>query len=88
MLYVATVNEPPPCVEARAATGGALLLLAMATRLVPSRLAAVRRFLQFGCEAAKAVHVALIQNGYKNYRHTSAPGPRGATGPPQISQPN
>ena len=30
MLYVATVNETPPGVEARAATGGALLL-AMAT---------------------------------------------------------
>ena len=29
MLYVATVNEKPPGVEARAATGGALLLAAL-----------------------------------------------------------
>ena len=39
MLYVATVNEPPPCVEARAATGGALLL-AMAA--APAKVRVVR----------------------------------------------
>ena len=119
MLYDATVNAPPPGVEAQAATGGALLLLAMAT-LEPlgaaplgcRSAAAILQFLSrltvtvilayvgFGCEAAKAVPAASIQNGYKNYLPTAhlsrtvglpggmgfAPGPRGATDPPQISQ--
>ena len=39
MLYVATVNETPPGVEARAATGGALLL-AMAA--APAKVRVVR----------------------------------------------
>ena len=48
MLYVATVNEPPPGVEAQAATGGALLLLAMAT-LEPLGAAPL------GCRSAAAI---------------------------------
>ena len=39
MLYVAAVNETPPGVEARAATGGALLL-AMAA--APAKVRVVR----------------------------------------------
>ena len=119
MLYDATVNAPSPGVEAQAATGGALLLLAMATleplgaaplgcRSAAAILQSLSRltvtiilaYVGFGCEAAKAVPAASIQNGYKNYLPTAhlsrtvglpggmafAPGPRGATDPPQISQ--
>ena len=39
MLYVATVNETPPGVEARAATGGALL---MAMAAAPAKVRVVR----------------------------------------------
>ena len=48
MLYDATVNAPPPDVEAQAATGGALLLLAMAT-LEPLGAAPL------GCRSAAAI---------------------------------
>ena len=48
MLYDATVNAPPPGVEAQAATGGALLLLAMAT-LEPLGAAPL------GCRSAAAI---------------------------------
>ena len=87
MLYVATVNEPPPGVEAQAATGGALLLLAMATLeplgaepLGCRSAAALLQFLSsltvkvnlaFCMWTSAAKPQALIQNGYKSYRHTS-----------------
>jgi hypothetical protein len=86
MLYVATVNEPPPCVEARAATGGALLL-AMATLeplgAEPLGCRSAAALLQFLSSLTVKVNLAicmwtsaakpqaLIQNGYKSYRHTS-----------------
>ena len=86
MLYVATVNETPPGVEARAATGGALLL-AMATLeplgAEPLGCRSAAALLQFLSSLTVKVNLAicmwtsaakpqaLIQNGYKSYRHTS-----------------
>ena len=52
MLYDATVNAPSPGVEAQAATGGALLLLAMAT-LEPIGAAPL------GCRSAAAIRQGL-----------------------------
>ena len=86
MLYVATVNETPPGVEARAATGGALLL-AMATLeplgAEPLGCRSAAALLQFLSSLTVKVNLALcmwtsaakpqalIQNGYKSYRRTS-----------------